>query len=327
MRILVFGEYSGYGAALRDGFNELGIESQVFSLGDGFKSIDGDFKLDGRSAFTKLASFLRLLPRFLEYDLIIVMNPEFFYFKRLGFLTLPLFKLFKKEMILLACGDDVPFIKYGKENLIPSWPYQDCDMPSKKHRGKLSEKLATYLVAAASRKIVPAMRDYAIGWEKTRFKHKLTKVIPLACDDPYKNIDLSEYRNSGKLKILHGINRPEFKGTKKILNAMYKVAEEYPSKVELVIPDKMNKKDYLRALLYSDIIIDQTKSMTYGMNAIYGLYANKVVLAPATSESMEHISKLDSPFISIENDEENIYSELVSLIQGWEFRERNEKSR
>ncbi len=36
--VLIYGEYSGYGKSLADGFKQLGYKSEVFSFsGDGFK--------------------------------------------------------------------------------------------------------------------------------------------------------------------------------------------------------------------------------------------------------------------------------------------------
>ncbi|PQJ44933.1 hypothetical protein BTO00_01790 [Vibrio campbellii] len=84
-KILIYGEYSGYGNSLVKGFRELGFKSDIFSPGkDGFKSIDVDFCLNNKSRMHQLYSMLRLIPKFLTYDVIFVMNPSFLRFKLMG---------------------------------------------------------------------------------------------------------------------------------------------------------------------------------------------------------------------------------------------------
>nr|AXY99486.1 gt1 [Proteus vulgaris] len=310
--VLIYGEYSGYGKSLADGFKQLGYKSEVFSFsGDGFKKINSGITLPEKNKIQRYISIIKLIPTFLKFKNIIIINPEFVSRKNLGFLILSIFKLTRKRIILMACGDDTPFIKYGLENIIPNWPYSDIPLPQKDYFLKEKDIFTNNLIASLAFKIIPVMYDYRVSWEQTKFKNKLTKTIPLACDGELQPIK----KTKDKIVIMHGINRIDFKGTKVVKSALNEIEKKYPNDVEIIYPEHLPLTEYLEIMKRVDIAIDQTKGNSYGMNAIYSMFSGHVVLAPANDLFLNDINLQDSPIVKIKNTKESIVNSLSLLIE------------
>ncbi|EKN4261932.1 hypothetical protein [Escherichia coli] len=315
--VLIYGEYSGYGKSLVKGFRELGYSAEVFSFsGDGFKQLKSGLILHGNNRLTKLLSLITLLPKILKYKNILVMNPGFFNFTWLGPLILLLFKATNKNIILLCCGDDVEFIKRGKSGEVPNWPYIDIPLPKKKYYSRKVDLFINYIVASSANKIVPVMYDYSKAWRLSRFSHKVTETIPLACDGDLQTIPLKNFSNE-KIVIMHGINREGFKGTKIIKKALSEIEKKYGDRVQIILPEKLPFAEYLKVMESADIAIDQTKGNSYGMNAIYSMFAGHVVLAPANDMFKRDLSVKNCPIITINNSEDSIYQQLSLLINNY----------
>ncbi|MEI9533250.1 hypothetical protein [Moellerella wisconsensis] len=315
--ILIYGEYSGYGKSLVNGFKELGYDAEVLNFfGDGFKQIKGGLSLEGKNKIEKSVSLIKLLPKILKYKNILIMNPEFFNLKFLGPLILVLLKITNKKIILLCCGDDVEFIKYGKKGMIPNWPYIDTPLPKNKYYQRKVDIIINYIVASSAKKIIPVMYDYYKAWSLSNFSSKLTQTIPLACDGEIKTINEKSFKTE-KIVIMHGINREGFKGSQIIKQALSKIEKKYSDKVEIIFPEKLPLIEYLKIMDKVDISIDQTKSNSYGMNAIYSMFAGHVVLAPANSYFKKNLSIVDCPIIPIENNIDSIYEKLSFLINNY----------
>ncbi|WGL98418.1 hypothetical protein QE177_00410 [Arsenophonus sp. aPb] len=313
--VLIYGEYSGYGKSLVKGFLDLGYHSEVFSLfGDGFKKINGDFQLKGKSRFTKLFSLLMLIPKMLRFKNILIMNPAFFRFGLLGPFILFLFKITNKRIILLCCGDDVEFIKRGKLKQIENWPYIDIELPEQNYYSKKSDIFINNIIALCAYKIIPAMYDYRKAWILSKFADKVTVTIPLACDGEI--LPIREIKD--KIVIMHGVNREGFKGTSIIRKAVDKIKKEYGNEVKIYYPERLPLDEYLKILEKADISIDQTKCNSYGMNAIYSMLSGHIVLAPANKYFCNDLNIKKCPVESISNNVDSIYLKLKELIDNRE---------
>lgn len=308
--VLIYGEYSGFSKSLAKGFSELNYKSDVLNFnGDGFKNINTGIKVSNKNRISRVLSLIKLIPKILSFKNILIINPEFLSFGNLGPIFLFLFKLTRKNIILICCGDDVEFIRQGKKGLIENWPFIDIDLKNSTYFIKKRDIFINYLVALSSNKIIPVMYDYYKAWSFSKFNHKLTETIPLACDGEKKNI-----RTGKKLTIMHGINKVDFKGTKIILKALDKIEKKYKNDVIIITPSRLTLNEYLNIMKDVDIAIDQTKSNSYGMNAIYSMFSGHVILAPANMLFLNNLDIKECPIISINNDEEKIFNELEKLI-------------
>ncbi|MCX4036050.1 MULTISPECIES: hypothetical protein [Aeromonas] len=312
MKILVYGEYSGYGNSLAAGFKELGYEASVFSPnGDGWKNLNSDISLSSSSKIGRLLELFSIVPKFLKFDVVYIMNPTFFNFKLLGPLILLLLKIKKIKIYLLCCGDDVEYIKAGESGALEKFVFNGIKYPSVNYFKTVEDKVVNYLCAKAALKIIPTMYDYELPWKLSGFSNKVTKVIPLAC-----HLDaISKLRktNFNSIKIMHGINRRDVKGTDYILSALKRIEEEFKN-VTVYTPEKMSQSDYLRLFSEIDISIDQCKCHSYGMNAIYAMLHGHVVLAPADIHHCKSLGIPTSPVISISASEDAIYEAVRKVL-------------
>ena len=312
MKILIYGEYSGYGKSLAVGFRELGHEAAVFSPnGDGWKKLDSDFGLSAQSKLGKLKELLKYIPVFLKFDAVYIMNPSFFSFKLLGPLMLLLFKIKRIKLFLLCCGDDVEYIKAGESGVINKFVFAGVDYPVSNYFKTATEKIVNYLCAKSAYKVIPTMYDYQAPWQTSRFGYKVTEVVPLACN--IDNIPQIKSTNINAIKIMHGINRRDVKGTDVILAVLKRIENEF-SNVVIYTPEKLSQSEYLKLFSEIDISIDQCKCHSYGMNAIYAMMHGHVVLAPADEQHCVSFNISKTPVVSIKNDEIDIYRKLVRLI-------------
>lgn len=312
MKVLIYGEYSGYGKSLAIGFRDLGYEAVVFSPnGDGWKKIDSDIGLSSYNKFCRLKELFFLIPRFLKFDVVYIMNPTFFNFKLLGPLILFLFKIKRVKIYLLCCGDDVEYIRAGESGSLDKFVFDSVKYPSNKYFKRVEDKVVNYLCARLATKIIPTMYDYELPWKLSRFSHKVTNVIPLACH--VKSIDSIKKTDLTSIKIMHGINRRDVKGTDFILSALKRIEADF-NNVVVYTPEKLSQSDYLRLFSEVDISIDQCKCHSYGMNAIYAMLHGHVVLAPADVNHCISLNILSSPVISISADESVIYDAIKNLI-------------
>lgn len=312
MKILIYGEFSGYGNSLAIGFRQLGHEAAVFSPdGDGWKKLNSDFTFSAKTRLGKLTQLLKYIPAFLNYDVVYIMNPSFFCFRFLGPLILILFKIKGIKIYLLCCGDDVEYIKSGESGVISKFVFSGVDYPMKNHFKTTSEKIVNYLCAKVADKIIPTMYDYEAPWKASNFSYKVTDVVPLACH--VENVPKIKLTDVNSIKIMHGINRREVKGTNVILAALKRIENEF-SNVVIYTPEKLSQSEYLKLFSEVDISIDQCKCHSYGMNAIYAMLHGQIVLAPADNKHCESFKISHSPVVSIYNDEEDIYQKLKGLI-------------
>lgn len=336
MKILLIGEYSGVNKNLKSGFTKLEHITTIFSNGDGWKKIatdNDDFCFEYKSNYKilginvmgswRLKAFCQFFLfkwkiRKLQsvFDLIIIVNYEFIRLKnefspKLSFKDIK--KISKKNapIFLMACGDELPYLSEGHK--MRYWPHDKTDLAKSKYFKKdykmLFEKLPENITA-----IVPSMYEYANTYRifSESKKFNIEKTIPFAFDSD----DIVPYNKviDGKIRIYHGINREDFKGTPIIREALSIIKNRYPNKVDIRIEAGMPLVEYLKVLKDSNIIIDQCKSYSYGMNAIYSMALGKVVFSGNEKECMDEFNRQDIPIVNILPEVNNIVEKLEKFI-------------
>ena len=165
--------------------------------------------------------------------------------------------------------------------------------------------------------VIPAMYTYSMGFEG----FNLQSPIPL----PGRGVSKTKENNNNTIKILHGISRFYFKGSKYILGALEEIKSKYNTKVEIEIVERIPFSEYIKRLDNSDIVIDQCKSYDYGMNAIFALENGKVVLSGAEQIALDYNGLENCPIINIKPDAKSIYKEIENIITGDKLNEQKEK--
>ena len=323
MKILLIGEFSGVHNNLKKGLIELGHDVKLAADGDGYRKFGFDLRLapyNGRfwGKIKNIIYFLIHLKKFVGYDVIQFINPFSipYYFYFLG-ITSVIFK-FNKKIFYYACGTDPAFLS-AKEKF-EYFPFSEKNSTEIPRYNKFTLHYYSWFIKNITC-IIPSMYTYGLGYFGNP---KLKEPIPLPGSGNYTN---SIFENkTGKIKILFGITRREFKGAVLIQKALKKLNEHYSEKIEIKIVEKLPFKEYLNILSQSDILIDQCKSYDYGMNTIFALEKGIIVLSGAESVAIKYLNVVNCPVINIKPDSEDIFKKLQELINSSEIKELKENS-
>lgn len=328
MKVLLLGEFSGFHKNLKEGLEKLGHSVCLISEDDGWKKISGaDFKLlkykDANTKFKKIVNLLYPFVNFYKYkgyDVVHLINPFLFSNNKLTDYFINFIRKNNKVLTLSACGDDPNYINSLK--LFPYAPYKKSLLDNFYNH---TQKRRFELILKSVNSIIPAVYDYTIGYRNSK---KNQTFVPLPIN--LENIEYRENTVRGKVIIYHGITRADFKGSKYIIKAMKEIEKKYEDDVEIIITERLNYKEYENIINRCNVLIDQCKSLSYGMNAVIGLAKGKVVLSGAEKESLEFFLpyKEENPIINIKPDSKQIYKVLENVILNKkEVKEIGKKSR
>lgn len=338
-KCLILGDYSSLGKNLKRGLERNKIETTVISNGDGWKSIVYDDSKDivlnlrknirilgkevkGSARILYLLTYILKLKNKLKknkFDFILIMNQSFVsnsivpnkynsYYLSLNFLK----KILNEngKIFMLACGDDSYYLQ--SEKIYRYFPYTKEDTMKSNYMYKNSLKKYMKILEQIDG-VIPTCWDYAEAYRKF---YKNNKKIKETIQFP---LDLSEieYKPNvikDKIVIFHGLNREDFKGTKYIKEAMENIKKKYTDKVEIIVDGKMSLKEYKKILEKSNIVIDQCKFYSYGMNALIAMAQGKVVFSGNEKECMEELKREDIPIINITPSVKDIEEKLEYFI-------------
>lgn len=316
MRILLVGEFSGLHRELKKGLVELGHEVTLMAAGDGWKAYDCDVRIPGGNTLASKAkaaiSQCALIRSMRGFDVVQFIFPHIF--NRL------VNSCFINQLIsqnnrsfLVAAGSDAFYWKDYSSKFRYS-PH--CDNLVIDHGAKKKEGMAPWLtrwnheMALKMNAIIPVAYDYRIGYSEFA---NLAPTIPM----PIWLQDIKpQYSDpsSEQIKILYGISRPGFKGSRFIEPALDRISEKYGDQVQILRPQRVPFSSYLVLLAKADIVVDQALSYSYGMNALLSCALGKVTLSGAEPECVAELGQSRCPIINILPSIDDIYSKLDWLI-------------
>lgn len=338
MNILIIGEFSAFAKHLKNGFELLGNKVIIVQDGDGFKKIpassndiiyDGsrDLKVFGRHVpmsnilfFKQTNKYIcdKLIELNIKFDLLVIICDSFISLNnyQLGVS----YEYIKDQVsngakiILTSCGGDSAYQLFRKEH----WYYKIAfskslkNLKNERPTRKKVDKLKRILDMCNC--IVATAYDYY--YTMNRFKDVYyrndinLKYIPLPISE---NEAIFSSCKNRKIVIFHGVIRSRHKGTPYIIEALTRLKNEYPDKVDVVIKGGMSYTEYCKLFERIDILVDQTNGFGTGINANIGLMSGKVVLSNNEPEE-EQLRGYKSPVINICPKASQIYNELVNLI-------------
>lgn len=317
MRVLLFGEYSGFHNNLKIGLEKIGHIVDVASSGDGFKDIKSDISLGSSSSnfigkISRVITPFTKINRFKGYDVTQFVNSNPLTVCQANkYLYMKILSLSDKNF-LSACGDDPVF--YDNLDKFKYNPYSSFE---KKGFNQIPIYTNTYknvhnCVIERIDGIIPVMIEYAKGYKK---HSKVLPTIPLPIDT--ESIVYKDNLICDRVHFFHGINRPFFKGTPIIIEALKKIQASYPNDVKVTIAENMKQNDYLSALDSANVVLDQCKSYSYGMNTLYSLAKGKIVMSGSEPEALEELGfkSEDCPIINIQPDSTQIYEQLLLILE------------
>ena len=319
MKILLLGDFSGYGVNLKKGLASLGHDVVIAAHSDNWKKFTGDIDLskDKKSRFPRLAAragAFQLLKEITGYDVVQLIDPFTFYmnyFPRKYFYQ----RIFEENgrSFLIAANMDAFFWRHSKEYLDYT-PYEemkkyDWDDYTEFKTGIKAYNFNEYIATQVDG-IIAVMHDYKVGYIHN-FAKKLA-TIPLPID--LEEIKCTEINPARKIKFLHGLNRYGFKGTRYIVEAFEELSKKYPNDVEFVLNERMPFEQYKKVLASTHVVIDQVNSYSYGMNALYAMALGKVVMTGAEPEAMDTLGVSDCPAINLRPDKNYIIKQVENML-------------
>lgn len=332
MKILLIGEFSGFHTALKKGLAELGHQVTLAGTGDGFKEIPVDINYYPKRRYAKHKIFYSFLKQFTipnklrnakGYDVVQFISPTLFRNSLVFYSNIFNRKIYNhliknnKYSFLVSCGSDPVFHQIGKTQLRynpldAEKKYQNIDYAANENPVFLNWNIK---LAAKVNGVIPATYSYYIGYAQvTSYPINLSPVIPMPiiCSD-------YEYKPNrvvnNKIRILHGISRPGYKGTEHIVNALNRIEKKYPNLVEVTITKRLSLVEYLKYVSNTNILIDQCNSYCYGINALIGLAMGKIVLSGAEPEHISALNIKECPVVNIKPDSNHIYNQIENIIQ------------
>lgn len=317
-KILLFGEFSGLHTNLKEGLEEIGHNVLFVSSGDGEKRIkrDIDISLEENSILNNIKKFYKnrkVLKNLKNFDVVQFINP---YIK-------PRSTIFSyinildnnNKVVCLATGDDIyvsEFVKGG--GMLKYSPFNH------ELNNNISLPYDTFIHKHLQKKIlnkmdliIPTTFEYAEAYRRSNLKHKISNTIPFPINA--KRIQYSENKIKSKIVIYHASNRPIAKGSNYIHEAMRIIEKRYPAEVEIICAEYLPLDKYLDMINKANIIIDQCRSYSYGMNALYCMAKGKIVLSGNEPECNEELGFQNSPVINIIPNTEQIVWELENIIR------------
>lgn len=324
MKVLLLGDYSSLGLTLKEGLQQLGITVNLAANGDGWKNIPGaDMYLFPPSDETRglryrnYVVFPRRDKRFSGYDIVQCPGTDIFSW-RAGLKPFENIIGNNDKFFLNVAGVDYYLYKSWKNKKLKYGYYMFDD----------NEDLRTWL---GGKTISSIMRNIRCR-EITKKAYGIIPVIPYEYEFSYEGFSNlcrpillpvnTDKHKSGinkverKIVYFHGINRIKDKGSEYIKAAMLRAQEKYPNDIECIIAERMPYDEYVRALERANVVIDQCKSYGYGMNACIAMAKGKIVFSGAEDAVVSKISTSSCPVINIRPDVEQIYSQIIAIIEG-----------
>lgn len=343
MRILLFGEYSGFYNTLKEGLIVLGHDVKLIARKDSFKSYDLDISLELSFFEKKIPNLLRqFLLRILNFD---IGDFEVFYrfwkyrsllkgydiVQMINVLPLQIHPFLEKfclkfifknnhKVFLSACGDDFVYAKYLLDNKLDYHtlsPYLKNNQLKhhykyllkylRPNRVKLNNFVLKHIAG-----IIPSDFDYVMAYRNH------TKVLPLI-PNPV-NIDKLKFATPGlrgKIIIFHGINEVNYikKGNNHFEKALDIILKKYASQIEIITAKSLPYKTYINSYIKAHILLDQVYAYDQGYNALEAMAKGKVVFTGAEKEWLEYYGlKEDTVAINALPDSKKIAKKLEWLI-------------
>jgi hypothetical protein len=328
MRILLLGEYSGYYTNLAIGFRKLGHDITLFSNGHGFMELKGGVPypnygsgLTGRVKRKLLWSWNT--NRFSNYDVVFVASAEFvneswepWYWARI--------RANNRLVVYTVCGQkDSHVIRnyphYRKNIFLHDHGSINTEYTSELHRWEFG--FCDRLVGECDG-IITVSPDYDISYDGVE-KAKTCIPLPIDCD----SIRFGKLPNSCKIHFLHGKqHRPFLKGTQSINRAFEELPSTMKEKITYSHLGGLPLDVYKAKIQEQHVVVDQCKTLSYGMNAIYGMTIGRIVMSGNEVEATERFRLPASPVLNITNDSSQI-AEVVREILDMSPYEMAEKSR
>lgn len=330
MKILMIGDYSNLHAYLAKELKRRGHEVTLVSDKGAYMKTEADIELRRKPGLWGTIGYvykiLSLLPSFVGYDVVQLINPSIMFLKcnKLRIIY-DILKKNNKSVFLTLCGDDHFFVKdcvetdlfrfseyrIGKEKTeyVKQIPLNESVALSKPFANYTSH---VYDTVDGAMSVLPEY-DMSARLHMDPDKILFTK-LPVQLD----SLEFEELNLNGPVKILVAMkgNKEIQKGTSKLLDICKSIEDELPAVCEVRAVKNLPLSDYLEEIRKSHIVIDQLYSYSPGMNALQTMAMGRISASGGQPEYYDYIGESNHPIFCLSplEDDETIKNRLKSLI-------------
>lgn len=289
MKILLFGEFSGFMNCLKDGLLQLGHEVFLASNGDSYKNYSSDFRWDANKnhKYGKLTQIFEVgniwwhKSLLKGFDIVLLIDPH--NVSKWRILNAPIYKYLIRnngKVYLSGSGDTYHIFNYWYKSETKYHSYYEgylLDAPqsafvTNKYNLKEWEEELFSLIDG----YIPIWYEYA---EPYRNYPRLKRTIRIPI-----NVDKFEYRpnliSNGKIVFYHGVSRA-CKGTRYIKPAFERMQKEYGDVAEFVCNERLPFDEYMKVMRRTNVIVDDANSFSIAMNGLFALAQGRLVMGGA----------------------------------------------
>lgn len=337
MNVFLLGDYSGLHWNLKKGLESIGHTCITAGDGDGIKKISKDISLPYYPRYPKnpvlsrvvyRTELIELIKSIRGYDVVQLVGAHILPFNLFPYQwAIERLKRTNRRVCMLASGSDSLYWTKARQELDygPFDDFLEYDMKSGKSRYEEQAAIKQNLYMAQTvHKIIPTAYDYSLGY--SLYAHSASIVpLPLWLED----VKYKPNQAYDRILVHHGYIRYGFKGTRHIKAAFQNLQKEYRKDCRFEISTEMSLDDYIKQTEDVNILVDQTNTYSYGMNALYSAARGKITLSGAEPIAIERtIGKQDCPIMNIKPDIEHISQQIRnSICSSKELEKRGRESR
>jgi hypothetical protein len=323
MKILLFGEYSGFFNNLKEGLLKLGHNVFLASEGDGYKNFPSDFSWKSKYDIGRLKHIIEIgkifthKKYFTGYDVVMLIGPSIF--SRYKFVKKPVFDMLirnNKKVFLSGCGIQAITMDYWFDRIKEKYHdymagYFIDNRPETLmyHNKNLSNWELELLDRIDG--YIPIWYEYA---QPFREHKKLVKTIRIPI-----NVHKYEYKPNkvnGKIVFFHGLpSRSSCKGSNFINEAFSRMELKYSDVAEFIIAGGLPFNEYMKIINRTNVVIDDVNSYSVAMNGLIAMALGKIVMGGAEPLANIELGYQYNPIYNLTNDVDQICSCIEDVIR------------
>ncbi|NPA34183.1 MAG: glycosyltransferase [Chlorobi bacterium] len=329
MNILLIGDFSAAHYNLKLALESLGHKVLLYSNKDAYKQIPTDKAFYSPkpnenkylASLKVITSQLRIIPDLWKnWDIIQLIAHSPFHHRINSFLMRYILNR-NKPTVLFNAACSYPYNQFVRS--LKYSPCQLCKIHDLPHINKSSvcpheiERQISFeeYVYEKVQAIVSSHYEYYKSFENTP-SHKKNHLIPIPF--PVKEDEFKPRKPKDKIVVYLGITRIGFKGVPYFLRAIRGLQRSrYGKYFEFIVKEKQPYHKHKEILKNADVLLDQTSSYSYGVNALLGLSLGKIVFSGAEPEALAAIgaSPQECPIINVRPNSREIKEKLVNLLE------------
>lgn len=327
MKILLFGEFSGFFNCLKEGLKSLGHEVTLVSEGNGYKDYPSDFRYD-MHFLKKMGKFKTPLMyanlwlqryRLRGYDIVFFVDPNFIS-KRVSFNS-GLYRYMIKHnraSFLSGAGDTAIMSRYWINSNEKYYSYINGTLNDAKKTGGILlypndslEKWEDELMCSVDG-YIPIWYEYA-----QPFRHYSSLRQTIRIPIPLKNFEYKPNIIKDKIVFFHGVpSREEAKGTPYIREAFERMEKKHVDVAEFHCAGGLPFNEYMDLISRTNVVVDDAQSYSIAMNGLFSMAKGKIIMGGAEPEGNKELG-IDgvNPVFNITNDVDQICSQIEYIIE------------